>query len=90
MIAGEWSGLERKLAVRVIDTLLREDYAGLSRRIRLHRGGQVLDLPSAQGGAGLVLPLEHDGFLADLKIRKEAERRKRLGLPPKARHWFTV
>jgi siderophore synthetase component len=72
MIAGEHPGPERELAVRVIDTLLREDYASLSRRIRLHHGRPVLDLPAVPGGAGLVLPLERDGFLADFRIRAPA------------------
>jgi siderophore synthetase component len=66
------SGPEGKLAVRVIDTLLREDYGGLSRRVRLHQGRPVLDLPTARAGAGLVLPLESDGFLADYRIRASA------------------
>ena len=74
MIVSERSGPEGKLAVRVINTLLREDYAGLSRRIRLHQGRRVLDLPAVPGGpsaqgTALVLPLERDGFLADFKVR---------------------
>jgi siderophore synthetase component len=67
VIADERSGAERELAARVIDTLLREDYAGLSRRLRLRDGTPVLDLP-AEHGAGPVLPLERDGFLADFRI----------------------
>ena len=84
MIAGERSELEHKLAARVIDTLLREDYAGLSRRIRMHDGGPVLDLSAAHrgpsvhsstsvhGSTALVLPLERDGFFADFRIRVPA------------------
>ena len=78
MIACELSGVEHKLAVRVIDTLLREDYAGLSRRIRHRHDGPVLDLPavhrdpSVSGGEALVLPLESDGFLTDFRIRASA------------------
>jgi siderophore synthetase component len=63
---------EHELAVRVIDTLLREDYAGLSQRVHLRQGIPALHLPAGQGGAGLVLPLERDGFLADLRIRRAA------------------
>jgi hypothetical protein len=68
VIADERSGAERELAARVIDTLLREDYAGLSRRLRVQHGMPVLDLPAEQGAAGPVLPLEPDGFLTDLRI----------------------
>jgi siderophore synthetase component len=63
---------ERELAARVIDTLLREDYGGLSKRVRLEADGPVLDLPAGDGGAGPVLPLDRDGFLADLRIRRTA------------------
>ncbi len=40
--ACELSGVEHELAARVIDTLLREDYAGLSRRVRTATTGRVL------------------------------------------------
>ena len=64
---------EHELAARVIDTLLREGYADLSQRVRLLRqGNSALHLPAGHGGAGLVLPLERDGFLADLRIRRAA------------------
>ena len=64
---------EQELAARVIDTLLREDYADLSQRVRLLRqGNPALQLPAGHGGAGLVLPLERDGFLADLRVRRAA------------------
>jgi siderophore synthetase component len=63
---------ERELAARVIDTLLREDYGGLSSRMRTGADGPVLDLPAGDGGAGPVLPLERDGFLADFRIRRTA------------------
>jgi siderophore synthetase component len=61
---------ERELAARVIDTLLREDYGGLSHRVRADSGGPVLDLPAGDGGPRPVLPLERDGFLADFRIRR--------------------
>jgi siderophore synthetase component len=65
------SRLEHELATRVIDTLLRENYASLSNRVRLdHRGNHVLSLPVGHGGTGLVVPLERDGFLADFRIRR--------------------
>ena len=63
---------EHELAARVIDTLLREDYAGLSLRVRLSQGTVALHLPAGQGAAGLVLPLERGGFLADLRISRSA------------------
>jgi hypothetical protein len=63
---------ERELAARVIDTLLREDYGGLSHRVRADSGGPVLDLPASDGGSGPALPLERDGFLADFRVRRTA------------------
>lgn len=54
---------EDELAIAVIDTLLREDYGGLSRHVR----GPVLELP---GRRGVVLPLRADGFLADFRIAR--------------------
>src|SRR5580658_6739466 len=63
---------EHELAAQVIDTLLREDYATLSLRVRLREGTPALHLPAGQGGTGLVLPLERDGFLADLRISRAA------------------
>ena len=75
MIAGRElaARTEHELAARVIDTLLREDYAGLSLRVRLRaRGTVALHLPAGHGGAGLVLPLERGGFLADLRISRAA------------------
>ena len=47
----------------MIDTLLREDYAGLAGRVRATADGPVLDWP---GGPGL--PLRPDGFLADFAV----------------------
>ncbi|HET6193203.1 MAG TPA: hypothetical protein VFE59_40085, partial [Trebonia sp.] len=41
---------ERIVASRVVDTLLREGYAGLSGRVRCHDGRAVLDLPGGRGG----------------------------------------
>jgi len=72
LAAGTEPRTEHELAARVIDTLLREDYAGLSLRVRLSQGIPALHLPAAQGVAGLVLPLERDGFLADLRISRAA------------------
>jgi siderophore synthetase component len=63
--------LEHELAARVIDALLREDYASLSERVRLdHASRHVLSLPAGHGGAGPVVPLERDGFLADFRVRR--------------------
>jgi len=58
---------EAELAAAVIDTLLREDYAGLSRQVRATAGGPVLELPG-----GRALPLRADGFLADFEIARPA------------------
>lgn len=69
---------ERVLATRIIDTLLREDYGGLSGRVRCRDGGAVLDLPGGSGG-DRALPLERDGFLADFRLR-----RTEAGLPATA------
>jgi len=55
---------EAELAVSVMDCLLRENYAGLSRWVHSTESGPVLELP---GGRDLVL-LRADGFLADLRI----------------------
>ena len=60
---------ERLLASRIIDTLLREGYGGLSGRVRVQDGDAVLDLP-AGGGRVRPLALEHDGFLADFRLRR--------------------
>ena len=71
--------IEHDLAVAVVDTLLRENYGGLAQRVRPGPGGPVLDLPGPGGPArgpgrpGLVLPLEPDGFLADLRIRRPGQ-----------------
>jgi hypothetical protein len=59
---------ERVLASRIIDTLLREDYGGLSGRVRCHDGSAVLDLPAGRHGRGRTLPLERDGFLTDFRL----------------------
>jgi hypothetical protein len=52
--------IEAELAAAVVNTLLREDYAGLAGRVRATGAGMVLDWPG-----GPVLPLRPDGFLAD-------------------------
>jgi hypothetical protein len=54
---------EAGLVTAVIDTLLREDYAGLAGRVRATADGAVLDWPG-----GPVLPLRPDGFLADFAV----------------------
>ncbi len=69
MIADE-PGAERELAARVIDTLLRENYADLSQRVHVHRGSPVLSLPRDHGKSCLMVPLEPDGFLGDLRVRR--------------------
>ena len=60
---------ERLLASRIIDTLLREGYGGLAGRVRVQDSDAVLDLP-AGGGRVRPLALEHDGFLADFRLRR--------------------
>ena len=66
---------EPVLATRVIDTLLREDYGGLSGRVSRRDGRAVLSLPGGPGRQDRVLALEHDGFLADFRLlRTEGER----------------
>ncbi|HEX4788988.1 MAG TPA: IucA/IucC family protein [Actinospica sp.] len=70
---------ERIVASRVVDTLLRERYGGLSWRLRCHDGSAVLDLPGGNGGRARTLPLERDGFLADFRLPRTAA-----GLPATA------
>jgi len=70
---------ERIVASRVVDTLLRERYGGLSWRLRCHDGSAVLDLPGGKGGRARTLPLERDGFLADFRLPRTAA-----GLPATA------
>jgi hypothetical protein len=62
LLAGD-AATEAGLAAAVIDTLLREDYAGLAARVRVTADGPVLDWPG-----GPVLPLRPDGFLADFAV----------------------
>ncbi len=62
-------GLEHELSVRVLDTLLRENYADLRQHIRGAAGGQYLVLGR---GPGLRVPLEPGGFLADLQVGRDA------------------
>jgi siderophore synthetase component len=66
----EADAAEHELAARIIDTLLREDYARLSGRVRRTQRGPELDLPAGDGRTGLMLPLERDGFLTDLRVRR--------------------
>ena len=62
------AGPEHQLAVRVLDALLREDYANLGSHIeRRATGGLEL-----RCGAGLRVPLEPGAFLADLRVAREA------------------
>jgi len=67
-----------ELAARVLDALLREDYGGLSLRVRSGPCGPFLDLPSCPGRTGLEVPLEPDRFLADFRVRRSF--RSRIGL----------
>jgi len=64
---GEVPGAEGDLAARVIDALLREGYGGLAGRVADRAGEPALTLT---GDRGLVLPLEPDGFLTDLRIAR--------------------
>ena len=61
--------VEHELSVRVLDTLLREDYANLRRHIRDRAAGHCLELYC---GPGLHVPLEPGGFLADLRVASDA------------------
>jgi IucA / IucC family/Ferric iron reductase FhuF-like transporter len=64
------AAIEAELAAAVVDTLLREDYAGLAGRVRatgVSGSGTVLDWPG-----GPVLPLRPDGFLADFAVSRQA------------------
>jgi hypothetical protein len=64
------AGPEAGLAARVLDALVREDYGGLSRRIRGDRltlpGGRVVALTRDRSVAG-----RHPGFLADRVVDEE-------------------
>jgi hypothetical protein len=57
---------ERALAARVVSTLLRENYGHLADRVCARDGHTVLRLRA--GGGDLLVPLEPDGFLADLRV----------------------
>jgi IucA / IucC family/Ferric iron reductase FhuF-like transporter len=59
--------IEAELAAAVVNTLLREDYAGLAGRVRATGAGMVLDWPG-----GPALPLRPDGFLADFAVSRQA------------------
>jgi hypothetical protein len=60
-----------------------------SRRMNAKKGGYAVQRRYRAEGRH---PTEKatQARLADLKVRKEAERRKRLGLPPPARYGFTL
>jgi hypothetical protein len=64
---GRHSGREAHLAARVLDALLREDYCGLSLRVRGDRltlpGGRVVALTRERSAPG-----RYPGFLADLVV----------------------
>jgi hypothetical protein len=62
------AAIEAELAAAVIGTLLREDYAGLARRVRATADGPVLDWPGPGWPGGPVLRLRPDGFLADFAV----------------------
>lgn len=66
----ETSKIEHELAVRVIDTLLRENYAELWDRVSAGRESQVLTLPAGRDKGWLMVPLERDGFLSDFRVRR--------------------
>jgi hypothetical protein len=59
--------IEAELAAAVVDTLLREDYAGLAGRVRATTDGTVLDWPGGPPRA-----LRPDGFLADFAVVRQA------------------
>ena len=63
------AGIEHDLSVRVLDALLREDYANLRCHVRNHADGPYLDLPC---GPRVHVPLEPCGFLADLRVASHA------------------
>jgi hypothetical protein len=69
------AGIEAELAAGVIEALLREDYAGLSRRMRVTPDGAVLALPG-----GPVLPLRGNGFLGDFSVAQSSARAAALTL----------
>ncbi len=60
--------LNEVLAARVVNALLREDYGGLSRRVRWDGTRLALSLPGPCYGPHRLLPLERDGFLADYRV----------------------
>ncbi|MBO2455153.1 IucA/IucC family protein [Actinomadura barringtoniae] len=57
---------EGPLAARVLDTLLREDYAGMRRY--LDADHRTLDLPGGGDGEGRTVRLREGGFLTDLVV----------------------
>jgi hypothetical protein len=67
LLVDRGAAIEAGLATAVIDTLLREDYAGLAGRVRATADGPVLDWPG-----GPVLPLRPDGFLSDFAVAGQA------------------
>jgi hypothetical protein len=60
------AAIEAELAAAVVDTLLREDYAGLAGRVRATADGTVLDWPGGPPRA-----LRPDGFLADFAVERQ-------------------
>jgi len=60
-----------------------------SRRVNATKGGYAVQRKYRAEGRHPTEKATH-ARLADLKVRKEAERRKRLGLPPPARHGSTL
>jgi siderophore synthetase component len=59
---------ERSLGTALVDGLLREDFGTLSHYVLSAGRGPALRLP----GRDVVLPLEPDGFLASLRVRRPA------------------
>ncbi len=60
---------EHELSVRVLDTLLRENYANLCDYVRYQAGIPYLRFAR---GPGLHVPLERGSFLADLRVARHA------------------
>ena len=61
MTGGATSSAEHELAARVIDTLLREDYADLARQVRSRNGEAVLDLPAGRPAGTRCCPSSQTG-----------------------------
>lgn len=62
------SAQERELAARVVSALLREDYGGLSANVISTGDGCEQRVRLRLPGTGRTLPLEPDGYTADLRV----------------------